>query len=339
MALMHRIAVAVTEQSQVSEARRAAVAMAEELGFSKSRAGTVAIAATEVATNLVKHGGGGSIVVQSMIQNGLRGIELFALDRGGGISNIAASLRDGHSTAGTAGIGLGALSRLCSSFDVYSQPAAGTAVRCVVWSGEAPVLDTDLESGVICIPLKGETACGDDWNLHASKGRYVLLVVDGLGHGPEAAAAALAAKDIAERNAQRTPAEQIDAIHAGLRATRGAAAAVVELKPWSEVGTFCGIGNISCFVRVDGKTRNLASHNGILGHQVRKVQEFSFPFPRNALLYTFSDGMNSRWDPGAYPGLENRPAALIAGVVYRDHARGRDDTTLAVLRNIRSGKA
>ena len=187
--------------------------MAVELGFSKSRAGTVAIAATEAGTNLVKHGGGGSIVVQSMIQNGLRGIELFALDRGGGISNIAASLRDGHSTAGTAGIGLGALSRLCSSFDVYSQPAAGTAVRCVVWSDEAPVLDTDLESGVICIPLKGETACGDDWNLHASKGRYVLLVVDGLGHGPEAAAAALAAKDIAERNAQRTPAEQIDAIH------------------------------------------------------------------------------------------------------------------------------
>jgi hypothetical protein len=210
-------------------------------------------------------------------------------------------------------------------------------LRCVVWPGESPAPDNDLECGVICIPIKGETACGDDWNLHAAKGRYVLLVVDGLGHGPDASAAALTAKEIAERNAQRTPAEQMDALHAGLRPTRGAAAAVIEVKPWSEVGTFCGVGNIACFVRVDGRTRNLASHNGILGHQVRKVQEFSFPFPRNALLYTYSDGMNSRWDPGAYPGLENRPTALIAAVLYRDHARGRDDTTLAVMRNIRAG--
>lgn len=228
---------------------------------------------------------------------------------------------------------------MCSSFDVYSQAGAGTALRCVVWSGEAPSLGDDLESGVICIPIRGETVCGDDWNLHAAKGRYVLLVVDGLGHGPEAAAAALAAKDVVQRNALRTPAEQMDAVHGALRPTRGAAAAIVELSPWSEVGTFCGVGNIGCFVRSEGRTRHLASHNGILGHQVRKVQEFSFPFPPNALLYAYSDGMNSRWDPGAYPGLENRPAALIAAVLYRDHARGRDDTTLAVIRNTRRADA
>ena len=339
MAVTTRIGLPVTEPSQVSEARRAAVSMATALGFGEERAGTVALAVTEAATNVLKHGGGGSIVVQPVGADGHRGIEFYALDRGSGIANLAASLRDGHSTAGSPGLGLGALQRLCASFDVYSRPGGGTALRGVVWSRDAPGGDSDLDVGAISTPLQGETACGDDWNLHAARGRYVLLVVDGLGHGPDAAAAALAAKDIAQRHAERTPAEQIEALHAGLRPTRGAAAAVIELKPWSEVGTFCGVGNISCFVRAEGRTRSLASHNGILGHQVRKIQEFSFPFLRKALLYTFSDGMNSRWDPGAYPGLENRPASLIAGVLYRDHARGRDDTTLVVLRNIRSADA
>ena len=105
----------------------------------------------------------------------------------------------------------------------------------------------------------------------------------------------------------------------------------------SGVGTFCGIGNIGCFVRADGKTRSLASHNGILGHQMRTVQEFSFPFPPRALLYAYSDGMTSRWDPATYAGLETRHPALIAATLYRDHNLGREDTTLAVVRNIRTG--
>jgi anti-sigma regulatory factor (Ser/Thr protein kinase) len=337
MEVTRQIAVAVVESSQVPEARRNAVAMARHLGFSEERAGAVAIVATEAATNLVKHGGGGAILLQPMTVGAAHGVEVIAIDRGPGIANLALALRDGHSSAGSAGIGLGALSRLGSDFDVYSQPGAGTTVRCVVWQGEPPQPSFELETGVVCVPMKGETVAGDDWALHASKGRYVLLVADGLGHGPEAAEASSAAKAAVERNVNRTIAEQLHAAHAALRATRGAAAAIIELKPSSEVGTFCGIGNIGCFVRTDGKTRSLASHNGILGHQMRTVQEFSFPFPPRALLYAYSDGMTSRWDPATYPGLESRHPALIAATLYRDHNRGRDDTTLAVIRNIRTG--
>jgi anti-sigma regulatory factor (Ser/Thr protein kinase) len=336
MAMSAGISIAVTDPSLVAEARREAVSLAQRLAFGEARCGAVALIVTEAATNLLKHAGGGTIVVQPTSADGHCGVEVYAVDRGPGIANIAASLSDGHSTAGTAGLGLGALSRLASDFELYSQAGAGTVLRCVVWPAATPRPLSDLSVGVICVPKQGESACGDDWELQAAKGRYVLLVVDGLGHGPDAAAAAHAARDAVRRDAVRTPAEQIEALHQALRPTRGAAAAVVELKPHAELGTFCGIGNIGCFVRADGKTRSLASHNGILGHQVRKVQEWSFPFPRRALLYAYSDGMTSRWDPAAYAGLENRHPALIAGALYRDHNRGRDDTTIAVLRNTRA---
>ena len=333
---MRQIALPVDDVSRVAEARRHAVAMARNLGFSEERAGAVAIAVTEAATNLVKHATHGTILVQPLVADGVRGVEVIAIDKGPGIANLALSLRDGHSTSGSAGIGLGALSRLSSEFDVYSQPSAGTTVRCVFWPSDSPPASNEIESGVVSVPMKGESVSGDDWSLHAARGRYVLFVVDGLGHGPDAADAAAAAKSVVERNVARAPGEQMHALHAALRSTRGAAAALIELKPSSGVGTFCGIGNIACFVRVEGKTRSLASHNGILGHQMRSVQEFSFPFPPRALLYAYSDGMTSRWDPAIYAGLEARHPALIAATLYRDHNRGRDDTTLAVLRNIRA---
>jgi len=336
MAVTPHLAVEVVEATHVAAARRAAVDMTTALGFSEERTGSVALAVSEAASNLIKHGGGGSLVLQSLGNDSHRGIEFFALDRGRGIANVQASLRDGHSTSGTAGIGLGALSRLCSQFDIYTRPGGGTAIRGVIWRGDAPAADNELQAGGICIPLKGETQCGDDWNLTASKGRYVLLVVDGLGHGPQAAAAASAAKQIAALNVAGSPKEQVEALHGGMRATRGAAVAVVELKPWAGVGTFCGVGNIACFTRIEGKARSLVSYNGIVGHQMGRIQEFSFPFPTGACLYAYSDGMTSRWDPGAYAGLENCVPSLIAAVLFRDHARGRDDTTLIVLRNVRS---
>lgn len=337
MAVNARIAIAVTDPSLVGEVRRKAVGMARRLGFSEERCGTVALAATEAATNLVRHAGGGTIVLQAREADGACGVDLLALDRGPGIANLAASMRDGHSTAGTPGLGLGALARLSSDFDLYTQPGSGTVIHCVIWAGAPPRAAADIAVGVVCVPKPGESACGDEWALSEVRGRSTLLVADGLGHGPEAATAALAAREAVQRTAQRPPAEQVDAVHRALRPTRGAAAAVVELRPHAEVGTFCGVGNIACFVRSEGKTRSLASHNGILGHQVRKVQEFSFPFPHRALLFMYSDGMTTRWDPGVYPGLESRHPALIAGTLFRDHSRGRDDTTLVVVRNTRNG--
>ena len=114
----------VDEASGVGEAQRLAAAISRGLGFSETATGHVSIVARELASNLVKHAGGGVLLVTVVERPDGPGIELLALDRGPGIRNIGESLRDGHSTAGSLGTGLGAVRRLSSVFDIYAPPGA-----------------------------------------------------------------------------------------------------------------------------------------------------------------------------------------------------------------------
>lgn len=328
------IALSVDEGSAVAEARRQASIMAGAMGFNEERAGVLALVVTEAVSNMVKHAGNGTLVLQRRSDARARGVEVLALDRGPGMASVAASMRDGHSTAGSPGWGMGALSRLASDLQIHSRSGEGTILRCVVWRDDPPAPPRHLEYGAVCVPLKGELVSGDSWGLHASGCRHRLIVVDGLGHGPEAAEAARRATEVVENSGATSPQDCLESVHLALRPTRGAAAAVVDLRPAGGTGAFCGVGNIGCMVCVGDTSRSLASHNGILGHQARKFQTFDFPFPAGALLYAYSDGMTSRWDPSAYPGLVARHPSLIAGALFRDHSRGRDDTTIVVIRNL-----
>jgi hypothetical protein len=70
---------------------------------------------------------------------------------------------------------------------------------------------------------------------------------------------------------------------------------------------------------------------------MRRVQEFEFDFPPDALLILHSDGLATHWTSADYPGLVAKHAGLIAGVLYRDHDRGSDDVTVVVLKNMTHG--
>jgi hypothetical protein len=95
---------------------------------------------------------------------------------------------------------------------------------------------------------------------------------------------------------------------------------------------FVGVGNIAAVVRSESGNRHLVSHNGIVGHTLRKLQQFSVGWPDDALLIMHSDGLGSRWELAPYPGLAFRHPAIIAAVLYRDFTRGRDDVTVLVAR-------
>jgi anti-sigma regulatory factor (Ser/Thr protein kinase) len=330
-----QVLIQIDDRSQVGEARRAAVQMAQSLAFDATQEGKIALAVTEAATNIVKHAGDGKIVLAPLLRGASVGMELLALDRGPGIANLGASLRDGYSTAGTMGGGLGALSRLSSSFDVYSQPGLGTALRMEIWATQlTPPPDQEIEVGAVCLPKKGEDVAGDGWRLESSGDYRTILVVDGLGHGPNAAVAARAATDAFAARPTATPAELMQICHGALAATRGAAGAAARVAMTKRRGTYAGIGNISCRVESADERRQLVSHGGTLGHVMRRVQEFEFAFPAGALLILHSDGLVTRWTSADYPGLASKHAGLIAGVLYRDHDRGRDDVTVVVLKNM-----
>jgi hypothetical protein len=161
-----------------------------------------------------------------------------------------------------------------------------------------------------------------------------VLVVDGLGHGTGAAEAARACVLAFRRHAGAPPAARVASLHAALRATRGAALAVAEIDTARGVVRFAGLGNIGASVHGDGPVRHLVSHHGTAGHNAQRIAEYTYPWPSRGVLIMHSDGVASLRDLDPYPGLLHRDPGLVAGVLYRDFARRRDDATVVVARGL-----
>jgi anti-sigma regulatory factor (Ser/Thr protein kinase) len=322
----------IVHASDIAAARRAGQKLAIALGFDETRAGTLALIVTEAGTNLLKHAGEGMLYLNVAQSEGVPGVDVLAVDSGPGIADLDACLRDGMSTAGTAGTGLGALRRLSDEFDVYSTPGNGALFFMRLWRDEAAPGLCRVDVGALTVPLAGEDECGDGWGVACDGKGATLLAADGLGHGPDAAAASRAAiKELAHRP-QAEPAALVESVHQALRSTRGAALAVARIDFENDVIRFAGIGNIGAYV-IDGDTRRaLVSHNGIVGHNMRKVQEFSAPCPPNAVCILHSDGIQTQWDLDRYPGLLARSPALVAAMLMRDFIRRRDDAMVLVVR-------
>jgi anti-sigma regulatory factor (Ser/Thr protein kinase) len=336
------IRVTVDEQSQIAEARRISRTLAEQMGFEEARAEQVAIAVTEAATNLVKHTKGGEILLWGSFgdESAARGtIEFLALDRGPGMASVEACLRDGFSTGGTRGEGLGAIQRLATASDFYSVNGVGTAVlarwteRPMNGNAGVGIRAPRFQIGAVNVHKPGQEVCGDSWGMVRSGNALTVLVADGLGHGPEAQKASMEAVRTLDRHPDLRPAELLKFIHLALRPTRGAAVAVALIEPDRGTLTYAGIGNISAqiYAGVQPGPRPV-SINGTAGFQVHRIQEFSHKWPERGMLVLYSDGLSMNANLEKHPGLALRDPSLIAGVLYRDFARGSDDATVVVVK-------
>ena len=325
--------VRVEEESQVGDARRQFQRLAHGLGFDETDAGRVALVTTEMAGNLVKHtGGGGRLLAQPRIQAGVLGIEILALDRGAGIANVGQALRDGFTTAGSPGTGLGAISRLADRFDIHSLPGTGTAILARLWPRGTEPAPVPLEVAAVHLSKPRETVCGDNWAFLPRGQGGVILVADGLGHGPGAAEASMEAVRVFRARPDDSPVQMVESIHGALRSTRGAAIAVALLDAERGEIRYCGVGNIAGSVAGGEREHSMVSHNGTAGHHVGRVQEFTYAWPAGTLVVMHSDGLQARWSLARFPGLAGRDPALVAGVLFRDFCRETDDATVVVVR-------
>lgn len=317
----------VEEQSQVAEARRAAANMCASLGFDDVKKGEVAIAVTEAATNVLKHASRGHVLLRRVESRAAVGVELLCVDRGPGM-DADRCLRDGFSTAGTQGNGLGAVSRLADDFDLFSEPGQGVVLWARFW--RSPPGPMPVFTGAVSIPKSGEVVCGDAWLVLCEDDRTVAMVADGLGHGAAAHAASHAAVEICRAEASRSPKEIVELMHERLRSTRGAAVAVAELAK----GTvrLASVGNISVSLTGPSGRRMLVSQNGTLGLALPRVQELNEPVPEGAVLLMHSDGIGTNWNLDRYRGVRHQHPALLAALLWRDFVRGRDDATVLAVR-------
>jgi anti-sigma regulatory factor (Ser/Thr protein kinase) len=321
----------VRDPSQVAETRRAAAAVARRKGFAKDVEARIALVATELATNLLKHAAEGTVAISEFADSDGSGIELLAVDKGPGMADVARCLADGFSTAGSPGNGLGAVARVSDCYAIYSRPGVGTAVMARFLTASA-VAPGSPEIGAVIDTYPGESVCGDGWATANDRTGVSLLLVDGSGHGPHAAhAAEIAARAFAD-NSDKECVPLVEAIHRALAPTRGAALAIARIDTAARVIRFVGIGNIAAVLVTGGEARRMASYNGTAGHIAPRIREFTYPFTLKPLVILHSDGLSARWEIDTYPGLAASHPSLVAGMVFRDHRRGRDDATVVAMR-------
>jgi anti-sigma regulatory factor (Ser/Thr protein kinase) len=325
--------VSLSDFSSTAEARRAGARMAASLGLNETKSGETAIVITEAARNAVVYGGGGQLLLSGTKSKNETRMDIVALDRGPGIADLSSALQDGYSTGGTPGTGLGAIKRMAEVFDVFSN-GKGTAIfaRIEQPENERHPSKSSVELAGLVSAIAGEKVSGDNLAWEICSDRCMVMMADGLGHGIQAAEAADEAVRVFRLHSAESPASLISRLHDALKKTRGAAAAIAEVRPLAGSLTYAGVGNISGSILSNTLSRSLVSHNGTLGYVMARVQEFKIEWPKDGVLVMHSDGLQSRWDLARYPGLLARQPALIAGVLLRDFRRERDDASVLVLK-------
>jgi anti-sigma regulatory factor (Ser/Thr protein kinase) len=347
------------DASRVGEARRHAAQAAAAMDWNEIDAGRLALVVTELGTNLQRHAHKGRLLIAARPRTDAAGgaggtggtgeVELISIDEGPGIPDIALAMRDGHSTGGTPGTGLGAVRRLANDFDIHSAVPDGTVSVARVRAGTAATAAGAASAGAprigaICLPAPHETVCGDAWAAAVQGEQFTVLMADGLGHGPEAAKASQAAIAAFAAAPGADLRDTVQGVHRALQTTRGAAMCVLRIDGCGAAGStgganeagatvsYSGAGNIVGRVLSGVFDKSLVTQHGTAGLQIRKPETTSLELPAHALVVLHSDGIETRWSVERIRPLLQRDPTLVAAVLLRDHTRHRDDATVVVIR-------
>lgn len=323
---------AIDHDADVGAVRRHATILCAEIGLDETETGRVALIVTELGTNVLRHAHHGGALISALDVHGVRGLTLAFWDRGPGM-HVSDSLQDGVSTGGTRGVGLGAVSRMSSAWDAYSLPGSGSVVVAKVLRQEN-ARSSPFTVGGICVPCPGERVSGDRWEVHAEGDVATVLVCDGLGHGPGACEAAAAVSSAFLQDPTAPLPAILERADRAAHATRGAAATIVRLERAERRLVVCGAGNVTPWL-VARTPRQLVVQHGTLGQRLPRLREEICPLDDGDHVVVMSDGLKSRWDLSAHAGLLDRDPDLIATVLWRDFARGKDDATAVVIRGRR----
>ena len=308
-------------------------AIAVKAGFSDTKVGEVDIIVAEMVSNLVKHAGGGRLLVKWVEEQHTDGIEFISIDDGNGIADVNRMMTDGASTTNTLGHGLGAIKRLSNLFQVYSQKGWGTVMLSRLFKEELPYRKKANEIRSVVVPKPGEEKCGDAFHCRMGSHAIRIFLGDGLGHGAEAAAAVNAAVQIFKTRRDETAVEIIKELHRGIRKTRGLVGTVALYHKEEKRWRICGVGNISTRLINGIEMKSSMAYNGIIGHNIPNSMKDQEVDAENAqVILLCSDGIRTKWDLTKYPGILKHDLSILAATIFKDHARHTDDMSVVAVR-------
>ena len=190
------------------------------------------------------------------------------------------------------------------------------------------------EYGFTARALQGDD-CGDCCITLEQKGILLCAVIDGVGHGPNAAMAAGAAKRYIEANSEASLTEILQGIHEELKSTQGAVACLCRIDLKSGQLDMAGIGNITCRIFRGLDSERLLSREGILGYMVSNPREHTGKLDNTDLLLMHSDGVREHFELFEYPGLLQGKAASVAARVVETLGKNNDDASCLAVRFLR----
>lgn len=323
----------VEDKSYVSFLKREIHNLATNAGFSSQRTGEIDIIVSELSSNLIKFVGVGEFLYR--IATDAKGdfFELFCIDAGRGIPNLAQMMKDGSTTSQTLGQGLGAVKRLSDASSIYTLRNWGTVVHSKIYKEVQPnfVRRENIELGVVQVNMPGEAQCGDGYAVKYAHGGVFFFLGDGLGHGDHAYDAVQAAITAFKACRERSLVSIFQYIHQEVKKTRGLVGTIAFLDFKTNKWSLCGIGNISTSIFTGLEVKNYTPYNGIIGLNIpRTLTESVFEVQKFQTLVMHSDGLRSRWNLSSLAGLLKHPSSIIAGTLFKEHARRTDDMSVLV---------
>lgn len=321
----------VTEASAVAEARRRVRRTASAMGFDPTKVEQVAIVTTEIAQNVLRHGGGGKILVECFGAPAQERLHVVGLDEGPGIARVDRMLKDGITTKRSPGTGLGAIKRLSDRLDIETGQDSGTIIAAEFRRRATLAWDVADHAG-LRLAYPGERSCGDALAARRSGPESLYLVCDGLGHGAKAAAAARTARQAFLRARESEPIAILERLAEALRGTRGAVAAVVRLDRAGGLMKYAALGNIATLLVQEGKVKRLPVRDGLLGGRPSTPHEETIEVERDGVVIMHSDGIATLRRLESRSGLLHRSAPVLAARLLNESTRGRDDASILVAR-------
>jgi len=173
-----------------------------------------------------------------------------------------------------------------------------------------------------------EKVCGDAYVVLPCEGGTLVALADGLGHGPQAAEAALLFCDHVRAAQSSSLVDLMHGAHELLERTRGVAAGLLHLDPAKRRLAYAGVGNIE-FAAVSREPIRPLCTPGIVGKRMRKVTPYQYKYHGGDVLMLFSDGISSHCAITPYLHLG---AQAIADAILIHHGKAHDDATCIVVR-------
>jgi hypothetical protein len=196
------------------------------------------------------------------------------------------------------------------------------------------VSSMSLDWGVAGLPLGGQAESGDRHVVQSFPGGFLLAVIDGLGHGYEAATAATAAEFILRAEPQEPVISLIRHCHETLRPTRGVVMSVVSFDASHGLMTWLGVGNARGILRRSGLSANgtpeeLLLRAGVIGGQIPPLQASVFPVSSGDTLFLATDGICGEF---AQEPMRPETPQRTAEIILSRHAKRDDDALVLVAR-------